>query len=239
VAAPQERGSGAGRPVAPNVGPGLRIAEPKPNRSAVTLQELTLPIRNRLLTRLASTSSLTGRHLTRDDRQNKPEFVLKSKNRGTRHIRARIPQTEWVTVVHGDYRLGNTVFTTKSSPRLTAILDWELATVGDPLADLGYVTATWTQSDYTAEALSLSPVTLLDGFPNRDELVGLYEERSGRQVRQIGWYRARALALWKASVFLEGNYSRWQEGRSDDAYYEGMGEGIPRLADLARADLER
>jgi aminoglycoside phosphotransferase (APT) family kinase protein len=141
------------------------------------------------------------------------------------------------TFVHGDYRLGNTVFAREAPARLVSILDWELATVGDPLADLGYLTATWVEPGYTPGPLALSPVTAGTGFLRRDELAARYEGATGRGLTQLPWYRA--LALWKAAIFLEGNYRRWREGQSDDPYYETMDEGVPILADLALAELRQ
>ena len=154
----------------------------------------------------------------------------------TRLLAERIPASGRATIVHGDYRLGNTLFGPDAPARLAAVLDWELATVGDPLADVGYLTATWVQPSYSPGPLALSPVTALDGFPSRDDLAVAYEAKSGRRVSRLGWYRS--LALWKGAIFLEGNYRRWKEGQSDDPYYETMHDGIPFLAELALHELE-
>lgn len=149
----------------------------------------------------------------------------------TRRLAAGVPPTSETTVVHGDYRLGNAIFASGAPARVAALLDWELATVGDPLADVGYLTATWVEPGYAPGPLALSPVTALNGFPRRDELTAWYEEGSRRRVQSLGWYRA--LALWKGAIFLEGNYRRWLEGRSEDAYYATMDDGVPLLAELA------
>ena len=100
----------------------------------------------------------------------------------TRLLAERIPPSGPATIVHGDYRLGNTLFGPDAPARLAAVLDWELATVGDPLADVGYLTATWVQPSYSPGPLALSPVTALDGFPSRDDLAVAYEAKSGRRV---------------------------------------------------------
>ena len=88
-----------------------------------------------------------------------------------------------------------------------AIFDWELATIGDPLADVGYLTVTWVEPGDPDDTMfsSLSAVTRREGFPSRDELIARYEERSGRSMGSLNWYQA--LALWKAAVFMEGNSS--------------------------------
>ena len=147
-----------------------------------------------------------------------------------RRLAATVPESPPSTIVHGDYRLGNAMYGTAAPARLLAILDWELATVGDPLADVGYLTATWTEPG-APSALGVSPVTELPGFPTRAELVARYEEASGRRVERLGWYQA--LALWKASIFLEGNYKRFLAGTTDDPYYARLDTGVPALAEAA------
>jgi len=116
--------------------------------------------------------------------------------------------------------------------RLIAIFDWELATIGDPLADVGYLTVTWSDpGDPEAHMFSLSPVTRSEGFPARDELIERYEQRSGRSMSDLRWYQA--LALWKAAVFMEGNYKRFLSGSVDDEYLGVFDEGVPMLAETA------
>src|SRR4051794_9841152 len=145
-----------------------------------------------------------------------------------------LPESGPATIVHGDYRLGNTMFATDAPARLVAVFDWEMATIGDPLADLGYLCTTW--SDASAPPLGrfeLGRVTRAEGFPARAELVARYEERSGRTVGDLRWYST--LALWKSIVFMEGNYRRAVEGRTDDPYLKSFGEGVLVLAERAEA----
>lgn len=144
------------------------------------------------------------------------------------------PESGPATIVHGDYRLGNTMFdvTADGSARLVAIFDWELATIGDPLADIGYMAATYAQSgDDMGTIFSLSAVTALPGFPTRAELIARYEERSGRSMSDVAWYET--LALWKAAIFLEGSYRRLLAGTTDDPFFALLDEGVPQLADRA------
>ena len=104
-----------------------------------------------------------------------------------------LPDSGPACVVHGDYRLGN-VMLDAERPRVLALLDWELATLGDPLADLGYLVATYTDATSPPTVLDLSPVTRSAGFPSRAELVERYAERSGRERRCARLVRdARAL----------------------------------------------
>ena len=137
--------------------------------------------------------------------------------------------------MHGDYRLGNTIFAAEAPARLAAVLDWEMATIGDPLADLGYLCMMWTEAGDPEGGLReyLGSVTRSEGFPTRGELIARYEQRSGRSMRDIRWYTT--LALWKSVVFMEGNYKRAIAGTTDDPYLKQFGEGVLELARQAEA----
>jgi aminoglycoside phosphotransferase (APT) family kinase protein len=134
------------------------------------------------------------------------------------------------TIVHGDYRLGNTIFAAGAPAELRAVLDWEMATIGDPLADLGYLCMMWSEPGDPPGGLrdALGRVTRAEGFPTRAELIARYEERSGRSMRELRWYIA--LAVWKSVVFMEGNYKRAVAGTTDDPYLRHFGEGVLQLA---------
>ena len=120
---------------------------------------------------------------------------------------ANLPASPPTTVVHGDYRLGNVMYAPDPPARLIAVFDWEMATLGDPLADVGYLTTMWFgPGDEPPGRFDLSPVTRAEGFPDTADLVARYAERSGRAVGDLRWYRT--LAVWKASVFMETNYRR-------------------------------
>jgi aminoglycoside phosphotransferase (APT) family kinase protein len=144
-----------------------------------------------------------------------------------------LPSSGPATIVHGDYRLGNTMFALDAPARLAAVLDWEMATIGDPLADIGYLCMMWAQAGDPSEGLraALGNVTRAEGFNTRDELIARYQERSGRPVGDIRWYIT--LALWKSVVFMEGNYKRAIAGTTDDPYLAQFGEGVLELAGRA------
>ena len=149
-------------------------------------------------------------------------------------LREHLPESGPATIVHGDFRLGNVMFAPESPARLTAIFDWEMATIGDPLADLGYLCTLWIdRDDPPAGVYELNAVTRQPGFLTRDELIARYEERSGRTMRDIRWYQT--LALWKSVVFMEGNYKRAVSGATDDPYLKAFGDGVVELADRAEA----
>ncbi len=139
-----------------------------------------------------------------------------------------LPPSPPATIVHGDYRLGNTIYRRGAPARLAAILDWEMATIGDPLADVGYLLSHWIQVDDEPTALALQSVTTEPGFPTRSQLVQRYERCSGRAVGHLDWYVA--LAVWKAIVFMEGNYKRALAGSTDDPYLKTFGDGVVALA---------
>ena len=144
------------------------------------------------------------------------------------------PESPEATIVHGDYRLGNVMFAVDPPAKLIAVFDWELATIGDPLADVGYLSATWSEpnrGDRKETMFDNLTVTHGEGFPSRDELVMRYEERSGRSMSDLRWYQA--LAIWKAAVFMEGNYKAFVAGNSDDPYLAFFDVGVPQLAEAA------
>jgi aminoglycoside phosphotransferase (APT) family kinase protein len=152
-------------------------------------------------------------------------------------LAANRPESAETTFVHGDYRLGNLMFSAAPT-RLAAVLDWEMATVGDPLADLGYTTAMWAEpGDEENPMLALSRATRLFPFPGRDWIVDRYVAATGRSAAALPWYQV--LALWKAAIFLEGSYGRFQEGKSTDAYFGRLGDGVPAMARAALARIEQ
>jgi aminoglycoside phosphotransferase (APT) family kinase protein len=146
-------------------------------------------------------------------------------------LEANLPGSPEATVVHGDYRLGNVMFA-PSEPRLVAVLDWEMATIGDPLADVGYMTAMWSEAgDPPNPVGDLSTVTRQAAFPGREALARRYVERTGHSLDALTWYQV--LALWKAAIFLEGSYRRYRAGTTVDTYFARLGEGVELLGRLA------
>jgi aminoglycoside phosphotransferase (APT) family kinase protein len=148
-----------------------------------------------------------------------------------RWLAANLPESPPATIVHGDYRLGNTMLADGAPARLVAIFDWEMATIGDPLADVGYMMIHWIEPTDKVGRFNLQSVTTREGFPTRQEMIARYEQRSGRSMRALNWYVT--LALWKAVVFMEGNYKRAVSGATDDPYLKAFGEGVVELAERA------
>jgi aminoglycoside phosphotransferase (APT) family kinase protein len=149
-------------------------------------------------------------------------------------VARNLPAEEATGVVHGDARPGNAIFRIEGgSIEVAALLDWELAALGDPLADVGYLLATWAEPGDPDDdpLLEVSRWTRAPGFPTRTELAARYGERRGVPTEDLRFYEV--LALWKAVIVMEGNYRRYVEGRADNPYFERYAEGLPRLAGRA------
>lgn len=156
-----------------------------------------------------------------------------------RLLAARLPEPLPETVVHGDYRLGNTMVSPDEPTRIAAVLDWEMGAIGDPRADVGYLLAMYSEPNGRFSPLGSSPVTAEPGFPTRAELVARYVERSGRDVEPLGWFEA--LALWKAAVFCEAIYGRFVRGElgAEDTRAAIFEQAVPLLARAALEAIER
>ena len=144
------------------------------------------------------------------------------------------PATQRASVVHGDYRLGNLMLHPNGPARVLAVLDWEMATIGDPLADLGYLVATYAESGRPSTVMQLTSATRQPGYLTRAELVERYADRSGLDLSSLLWYEV--LALWKSAIFCEAMYGRWLKGeRPDDDFGPQLKEGVPELLHNAAA----
>ena len=134
-------------------------------------------------------------------------------------------------IIHGDYHLANVMFC-NDGPELAAIVDWELATIGDPLIDLGWLLATWPSGD-GASTVKVEP---WDGFPTADELVDHYAAHSARDLSAIGWYKV--LACYKLGILLEGTHARACAGRAPSDVGERLHGRAVRLFERALAWIE-
>jgi aminoglycoside phosphotransferase (APT) family kinase protein len=148
----------------------------------------------------------------------------------------RVPEQGPATIVHGDYRLDNMILA--PSGEVAAVVDWELCTLGDPLADVGMLIVYWGDPDEQILP-NVDPPTAIPGFPSRDEVAGLYAERSGRDLSQIDFFVA--LGLWKLAVIAEGIVSRVAAGAygdSDDGGAE-FAKVVDRIAEAASEAVDR
>ncbi|HXS45862.1 MAG TPA: phosphotransferase family protein [Solirubrobacterales bacterium] len=145
-------------------------------------------------------------------------------------LAARIPEQGPATIVHGDYRLDNMILT--PGGEVAAVVDWELCTLGDPLADVGLLMVYWPERGEETIALG-QPANLAPGFPTRGELRDRYAERSGRDLSQLGFFEA--LGYWKLAIILEGVYARYAAGQYGkvDPGIEHFARLVERLAEAA------
>ena len=155
-----------------------------------------------------------------------------------RWLAGNLPEPLPPTVVHGDFRLGNTMVVPNDPSKIAAVLDWEMGAIGDPRADVGYLLATYSERGGPPNPLGTSPVTALPGFPTKAELVERYAAASGRDVEPLHWFEA--LALWKAAVFCEAIYGRFIRGElaAEDTGAARFEQGVPLLAETALALIE-
>jgi aminoglycoside phosphotransferase (APT) family kinase protein len=153
-----------------------------------------------------------------------------------RELAARIPEQRGVSIAHGDFRFGN-VLTDVTAGRVAAVLDWELCTLGDPLADVGYLGVYW----YDGEAANLrsNDPTPAGGFPRYAELLERYAARTGRDLSGIDYYVA--FSCWRLAVISEGVYARYLHGAMGDQQVEieSFRIGVDGLAERALAAVRR
>lgn len=152
-------------------------------------------------------------------------------------LAAALPVSPPPTIVHGDYRLGNLALDPADPGRIVAVYDWEMATLGDPLADLGYTLIYWTEPGDVTDGRYLPSVTSAPGFATRAELVERYARRSGRDVAHVDFYQV--LALYKLAIISEGIYARWKMGKTLGEGFESLGRAAGPLAERALAIAER
>ena len=126
-----------------------------------------------------------------------------------RLLSERLPEQIGTAIVHGDYRLGNMI---TGGGQVRAVLDWELCTLGDAMADVGYLMNNWVAPGELPSGTS-SP-TLAGGFPSRRELLDRYAELSGRDVGQVDYYRA--FSYWRLAAIVEGVLNRYLHGAMGD-----------------------
>jgi len=151
-------------------------------------------------------------------------------------LSARIPEQGPAAIVHGDYRLDNMILT--DSGEVAAVVDWELCTLGDPLADVGLLLVYWGEEGDSLLPL-FEPATMAPGFPSRADVRARYAEGSGRDLGEIDFYVA--LGYWKLAIILEGVYSRYAKGQygKPEAGFEEFGKNVGKLAAAADEAVER
>jgi len=155
---------------------------------------------------------------------------LSSVDELARRLRAALPESGPPTIVHGDYRLDNTMMAADDPGRIVAVLDWEMSTLGDPLADLGLFLLYWGRADAQVIATGTA-IGSQAGFLSRDEIVERYARVSGRPVDELDWYQC--FAAYKLAIIVEGINARYQMGKTLGDGFEAMGAMVSGLIDGA------
>ena len=153
-----------------------------------------------------------------------------------RRLVARVPEQHGTAIVHGDYRLGNCLVDPRNG-KITAVLDWELCTLGDPLADVGYLCIYWT--DPGQHPRRQNDPTSAGGFPSRDELLDRYAGLTGRDLSGIDYYVA--FSSWRLAIISEGVYARYVKGVMADETVDTtiFKVGVEQLAEAALEAAQR
>jgi aminoglycoside phosphotransferase (APT) family kinase protein len=142
-------------------------------------------------------------------------------------LEANRPPDRPPALLHGDFHLDNCLFA-EDEPRLLAVIDWEMATIGDPLLDLGLLLALWGRRPLARLALpAIQAVSRAAGAPDRDALLARYEAVAGHPVRHLRYYRC--LALFKLAAIIEAAWSQYLAGQLRTDYAAALGQDVPAL----------
>jgi aminoglycoside phosphotransferase (APT) family kinase protein len=146
---------------------------------------------------------------------------------------SHMPQNQTATIVHGDFKLDNVMWQVNGeSVRAIALFDWEMSTIGDPLADLGWMLTYW--SDPTDSEMRRAVVSSMEwdsGYYRRDEMIVHFEQKSARPMRDFAFYQV--FSLYKLAIILEGSYSRFLSGQADDPLFATYDQRVPNIAEVA------
>ncbi len=147
-------------------------------------------------------------------------------------LAAHLPASGESSLVHNDFKLDNCMFASDDPSHLEAVFDWDMATLGDPLSDLGGLLAYWAEPSDQEDVRAFSPMPgVIDGFSSRSDLVERYAQRSGRDVTEVNFYHA--LALYRLAVILAQIYIRWRRGQTQDERFAGMWDITKLVAEAA------
>jgi aminoglycoside phosphotransferase (APT) family kinase protein len=147
-----------------------------------------------------------------------------------RRLEAGLPAAQPPGIVHGDYRLDNTMFSLDDPSRIVAVLDWEMSTLGDPLADLGLLLVYWADSSDPPDligGMALPTLTMQSGFMTREELVAAYAARSQRALGSLPWYVC--LGYYKLAIIAQGIHARFRMGMTVGQGFDQMGGRVPAM----------
>ncbi|TDC09932.1 phosphotransferase family protein [Nonomuraea longispora] len=204
-----------------------RLAEVLAAIHAVDYREVGLAGFGRPEGYLARQLDRWGQQWERSKTAESPEY-----DRLVGRLRERLPAESAGTLVHGDYRLDNTLIT-MGELEIAAVVDWEMSTLGDPLADLGLTLTYWHDAgdDERAGIPVAGDVTVAPGFMNAAEFASHYIKASGRDISDLGFYVA--FGNFKLAVIVEGIHARFRQGKTVGEGFDRIGSAVPTL--IARA----
>jgi aminoglycoside phosphotransferase (APT) family kinase protein len=161
-----------------------------------------------------------------------PEASATKMDTVIRWLADRMPVSPAPTVVHNDYKLDNIMLDVEHLPSVAAVLDWEMATVGDPLADVGLALCYWVWAQTALPpGRALPSLTSQPGWYTRDQFVQRYAEQTGRDLSQIGYYEA--LGIFKLAVILQQIYYRFKRGQTSDRRFQNFDKHVQALIEVA------
>ncbi len=156
----------------------------------------------------------------------------------TEWLAANVPDSPPATIIHNDFKLNNLVLAPDDFTEVRAVLDWEMATLGDPLFDLAVSLSYWIQADDPEELQDILPtVTSMPGFMTRKEFMDRYAEKSGRDLSQMHWHMV--FGYFKLAVILQQIYTRYKKGQTQDERFADFGKKVRNLITHANALAEK
>jgi aminoglycoside phosphotransferase (APT) family kinase protein len=156
----------------------------------------------------------------------------------TRWLAEHVPQSPAATLIHNDFKLNNMLLDANDLTRATAVLDWEMTTIGDPLFDLATTLSYWVNADDPEELRTILPtVTTMPGFIRREDFMEIYAQKSGRDLSSLDFYMI--FAYFKLAVIIQQIYVRWKRGQTRDERFGAFGNRVRALIEYSTHLAER
>jgi aminoglycoside phosphotransferase (APT) family kinase protein len=156
----------------------------------------------------------------------------------TRWLAEHVPQSPAATLIHNDFKLNNMLLAADDLTRVTAVLDWEMTTIGDPLFDLATTLSYWVNANDPEELRTILPtVTIMPGFISRERFMEIYAQKSGRDLSSLDFYMI--FAYFKLAVIIQQIYVRWKRGQTQDERFGVFGNRVRALIEYTAQLVEK